>query len=82
MSALLLLARLFSASVRGQMQYPGSAIALGVAQFFTTIIDILAAWALFDRFGPVQGWTFGDVALYLRDGQRLLRHSRLPQPRL
>lgn len=64
MSALLLLARLFSASVRGQMQYPGSAIALGVAQFFATIIDILAAWALFDRFGPVQGWTFGDVALF------------------
>ncbi|HEY9235859.1 MAG TPA: ABC-2 family transporter protein [Phenylobacterium sp.] len=64
MSALLLLARYFSASVRGQMQYPGSALALGVAQFFATIIDILAAWALFDRFGPVQGWTFGDIALF------------------
>lgn len=64
MSALLLLARYFSASVRGQLQYPGSAIALGVGQFLTTIIDILAAWALFDRFGPVQGWTFGDIALF------------------
>ena len=64
MSALMLLARYFSASVRGQLQYPGSAIALGVGQFLTTIIDILAAWALFDRFGPVQGWTFGDIALF------------------
>ena len=64
MSALLLLSRYFAASMRGQMQYPGSAIALAVAQFFATIIDILAAWALFDRFGPVQGWTFGDIALF------------------
>lgn len=64
MSALLLLARYFSASVRGQLQYPGSAIATGLGQFLATIIDILAAWALFDRFGPVQGWTFGDVALF------------------
>jgi ABC-2 type transport system permease protein len=64
MSALLLLARYFAASMRGQMQYPGSAITLAVGQFFTTIIDILAAWALFDRFGPVQGWTFGDIAMF------------------
>lgn len=64
MSALLLLARYLSASIRGQLQYPGSAIARGIGQFLATVIDMVAAWALFDRFGPVQGWTFGDVALF------------------
>ena len=66
MSALLLLARLFSASVRGQMQYPGSAIALGVAQFFATIIDILAAWALFDLLNPVRHGDTPEAAVRYR----------------
>ncbi|WP_332771977.1 ABC transporter permease [Phenylobacterium sp.] len=64
MSALFLLTRYFSASVRGQLQYPGSTMMLAAGQFFTTIIDVVAAWALFARFGPVQGWTFGDIAMF------------------
>lgn len=64
MSALFLLVRYFSASIRGQLQYPTSTFLLAAGQFMTTIIDILAAWALFDRFGAVQGWTFGDIALF------------------
>lgn len=64
LSALFLLGRYFSASIRGQLQYPGSTLMLSVGQFMSTVIDILAAWALFARFGPVQGWSFGDVAMF------------------
>jgi ABC-2 type transport system permease protein len=63
-NALLLLARYGSASLRGQMQYPGSALMLATGQFSQTIIDLVAIWALFHRFGSVQGWRFGDVAMF------------------
>jgi len=64
MDALRLLTRYFSASVRGQMQYPGSTLLLMAGQFMVNIIEILAPWALFHRFGAVHGWTFGDVAMF------------------
>jgi ABC-2 type transport system permease protein len=63
-NALFLLGRYGSASLRAQMQYPGNALLLAAGQFFATIIDIVAIWALFDRFGSVQGWRFGDVAMF------------------
>lgn len=64
MNSLALLVRYAAASMRSQLQYPGSAIMLGVGAFLTTIIDMLAAWALFDRFGQVQGWRLGDIAVF------------------
>lgn len=59
-----LLWRYLVASLRAQAQYPGSAIMLAVGQFAATIIDIFAIWALFDRFGAIQGWRFGDIAFF------------------
>ena len=56
--------RLIGASVRSQAQYPASAIMLTVGQFFAAIIEIVAVWALFDRFGNVHGWRFGEVAIF------------------
>lgn len=64
MSSLLLLGRLIGASLRAQAQYPASAIMLTVGQFLATGIDVLAVWALFDRFGSIHGWGFGDVAVF------------------
>lgn len=64
MNDLRLVGRYFGASIRSQLQYPGSAIMLGIGAFLTTIIDMLAAWALFDRFGQVQGWRLGDIAVF------------------
>ncbi len=64
MSGLRLLLRLIGASLRAQAQYPASAIMLTVGQFVGNGIEILAAWALFDRFGSVQGWRFGEVAVF------------------
>src|SRR5471032_2506706 len=59
-----LLGRYMSASMRAQMQYPAGAIMLAGGSFVSTIIDLIAIWALFDRFGAVKGWRFGDVAMF------------------
>ncbi len=59
-----LFCRLVAASLLGQARYPASALMLTVGQFLVTGIEILAVWALFDRFGAVAGWTLGEVALF------------------
>jgi ABC-2 type transport system permease protein len=56
--------RLVSASLRAQAQYPVSAMLLTIGQFLGNGIEILAVWALFDRFGNVQGWRLGEVAVF------------------
>lgn len=56
--------QLVAASVRGQARYPVSALMLTLSQFLVTGIEVIAVWALFDRFGDVQGWRFGEVALF------------------
>ncbi|MBS0447332.1 MAG: ABC-2 family transporter protein [Proteobacteria bacterium] len=64
MNGLRLYLRYASASLRGQAQYPASAALLIVGQFFATIVELAAVWALFERFGSVQGWRYGEVALF------------------
>lgn len=56
--------QLLAASVRGQARYPVSALMLTLSQFLVTGIEVIAVWALFNRFGEVQGWRFGEVALF------------------
>src|SRR5438034_10653570 len=64
MNPLRLLIRYASASVRAQMQYPTNAIMLGIGQFVANMIDMVAIWALFYRFGALEGWRFGEVAMF------------------
>jgi ABC-2 type transport system permease protein len=64
MDAIRLLIRYGSASIRAQMQYPFNAIMLGVGQFAATMIDMIAIWALFARFGALDGWRLGDIAMF------------------
>lgn len=52
------------ASIRAQAQYPASAAMLTLGQFLATLVEVVGVWALFARFGQVQGWTFGSVALF------------------
>lgn len=59
-----LLTRYLAAGVKAQMQYPASTVLLAVGQFAANIIDVIAIWALFRRFGSVYGWRFGDVAMF------------------
>lgn len=56
--------RLMAASIRGQARYPASTLMLTLSQFLTTGIELVAVWALFHRFGDVQGWRIGEVALF------------------
>ena len=64
MGALGLFMRLAGASISGQARYPASAIMLTFGQFLVTGIEVVAVWALFHRFGDVQGWRLGEVALF------------------
>jgi len=56
--------RLAAASLSAQARYPASALLLTLAQVAGTGIEIIATWALFHRFGEVQGWTFREVAVF------------------
>ena len=57
MNALALYGRYVSASLRAQAQYPAATLMLTVGHCAATAIEILGVFALFDRFGPVGGWT-------------------------
>ncbi|HLI65298.1 MAG TPA: ABC-2 family transporter protein [Caulobacteraceae bacterium] len=64
MSALALYLRYAGASVRGQMQYPASFLLLSFSQLVVTGIEFIGVWALFARFGTIEGWTLGEVAVF------------------
>jgi ABC-2 type transport system permease protein len=55
--------RYLGASARSQLQYRASTAMLVVGHMLTTGIEFVAVWALFDRFGHIQGWTLAEVAL-------------------
>jgi ABC-2 type transport system permease protein len=56
--------RYVSASVRAQAQYPAATLMLTAGHLAATAIEILGVYALFHRFGQVDGWSFGEVALF------------------
>ena len=64
MNACYLLRRYFMTSIRAQLQYPASSLMLACSAFLTSVIELAAIWALFNRFGEVQGWRFGDICLF------------------
>ena len=51
-------------SIRAQMQYRASFLLQSMGQFLITGIEFLGLWALFDRFGSIQGWSLAEVALF------------------
>lgn len=64
MGSLPLFFRLVAASIGAQARYPVSALMLTLGQFLVTGTEVIAVWALFHRFGEVQGWRIGEVALF------------------
>ncbi|WP_322101816.1 ABC transporter permease [Paraburkholderia sp. J41] len=64
MNALYLLRRYFVTSIRAQLQYPASSLMLGLGAFLTNAIELAGIWALFNRFGDVKGWRFGDICMF------------------
>lgn len=64
MNALALYGRYVSASLRAQAQYPAATLMLTAGHCAATAIEFLGLFALFDRFGSVGGWSFGEAALF------------------
>jgi ABC-2 type transport system permease protein len=56
--------RYVGASIRAQMQYPASFLMLATGQFTITFVEFIGLWSLFHRFGQVDGWTIGQVAVF------------------
>ncbi len=56
--------RYIGASFRSQMQYRASFLMQSVGQFMVNIIEFVGIWALFDRFGSLEGWSLPEVALF------------------
>ena len=64
MNAFALYGRYIATSLRAQAQYPTATLMLTAGHCAATAIEILGLYALFDRFGPVGGWSFGEAALF------------------
>lgn len=64
MNAIGLLGRYAATRLKVQLQYPGSTLLLTAGHFAATAIDVIAIWALFDRFGAIQGWRFDDALMF------------------
>ena len=64
MNGLALYGRYVRASMRSQLQYPGSFLLTSAGAFLATGVDFVAVWALFARFRQIAGWGFGEVALF------------------
>jgi ABC-2 type transport system permease protein len=64
MHGLRLYLRYASVSLRSQLQYRASVVMQSIGAFLVTGIEMLAIWALFDRFGEIRGWTLPEVALF------------------
>lgn len=56
--------RYVGASIRAQTQYPTSFLMLAAGQFTITFVEFIGLWSLFHRFGQVDGWTIGQVAVF------------------
>jgi ABC-2 type transport system permease protein len=64
MNALALYGRYVVTSLRAQAQYPTATLMLTAGHCAATSIEILGVFALFNRFGSVGGWTFGEAAVF------------------
>lgn len=64
MNGFALYGRYLSASLRAQAQYPASTLLLAIGHAAATSVEILGVWVLFDRFGSLGGWSFGEAAAF------------------
>src|SRR5688572_30748263 len=64
MRALRLYGRYVSISLRGQLEYRASFVMHAAGQFLITGLEFLGMWALFGRFGQIEGWTLPEVAFF------------------
>jgi len=56
--------RYIGISIRSQMQYKASFVMSAAGHALMTFIEFLAIWALFERFGTLEGWSLPEVAMF------------------
>ena len=61
MNSLALYGRYLAVSIRAQMQYRMSFLMAAGGSFVSTIVEVTAIWALFDRFGNLPNWNLAEV---------------------
>lgn len=61
--ALSLLLAYYAVSLRAQLQYRTSFVLSFLAQLIVTGVEFLGIWALFARFGPLEGWSLAQAAV-------------------
>ncbi len=64
MNAWALYGRYVSVSVRSQLQYRAAVWMQSVGHLLVTGVEFLGLWALFERFGGLEGWTLAQAALF------------------
>jgi ABC-2 type transport system permease protein len=64
MDTIALYFRFAGVCVRSKLQYRASFFLLTAGQFFALILEFLAIWALFHRFGNLKGWSLAEIALF------------------
>ena len=62
MFELRLFGRLMLVAIRAQMQYRGAFLLMVCGTFFTSLVQAIGIWALFDRFGNLGVWSVAHVA--------------------
>lgn len=64
MNALRLYARYIGLSWRAQLQYRASFVLQTLGTALVSVVEFVAIWALFDRFGRIAGWSLAEVAVF------------------
>ena len=64
MNDLQLYFRYIGISIRSQMQYRVSFLLQSAGVFLATAVEFAGVWALFHRFGGLEGWSLPEVAVF------------------
>lgn len=64
MNALYVYGQYLLLSMRAQLQYRGAFLVGSIGQFLSAAVEFVGIWALFERFGHLQGWQFAEVAFF------------------
>lgn len=68
MNAMRLYGRMLAISIRGQLQYRASFVMMTLGNALSALIEFLGIWALFGRFGSLEGWSLAEAALFFGMG--------------
>lgn len=57
-----------SISIRAQLQYRVNFVLFAIGNALGALIEYVGVWAMFDRFGALQGWSFAEVGVFFGIG--------------